>query len=55
MLDIHESAEDITEVFFTHEDLVKPVQEENGWKLVSLMPFNSDEVLTVVLKNSIVY
>ena len=48
-LGIVASPEDIVDVAFTDESLIRVEQSENGWQLVSLKPFNTDETLTAYM------
>lgn len=46
-LGIADSAEDVTDVTFTDTTLIEVVQEDNDWRLTSLLPFTTSETLTV--------
>ncbi|MBQ9824683.1 MAG: hypothetical protein IJM63_09315, partial [Solobacterium sp.] len=46
---------DVLSVDFTDETLLTVTQEDNDWRLTSLKPFNSEETLTVTMKDGTVY
>ena len=46
---------DVLSVDFTDETLLTFTQEDNDWRLTSLKPFNSEETLTVTMKDGTVY
>ena len=47
-------AAEIADVTFSDTTLVCPENTENGWQLVSLAPFTSEEVLTVMMEDGTV-
>ncbi len=51
ILGIDVSAADVASVEFTDESLVRVEKADEDWRLVSLRPFLSEEVLTATLKN----
>lgn len=50
-LGIADSADDVTDVTFTDTTLIEVVQEDNDWRLISLLPFTTSETLTVTFED----
>ena len=55
ILGIDVNVADVANVEFTDESLVKVEKAGDDWKLVSLKPFDTNETLTVTLKNGAKY
>lgn len=51
ILGIDISVSDVTDVTFTNESLVKIDKEDGDWNLVSLVAFNTDEILSLETKD----
>ncbi|MBO6164513.1 MAG: hypothetical protein J6N77_05630, partial [Lachnospiraceae bacterium] len=55
ILGIEADVAEVTSVEFTDDDLIRIEQLESDWLLTSLMPFDTDELLTVTTRSGIVY
>ena len=55
ILGVDENAADAVKVEFSDPELIQINQEENDWLLTSLQPFDTEETLTVTMKDGTVY